>query len=197
MDGVYLSYEGYEKVHEYLFEHEEKESKHESLSNDEVMTQEKENIKSTVTTDFVLSIEIVLIALSTVIDKPLIEQITITSMVAFAATVGVYGIVALVVRLDDLGVWFVKRGQRKVGIFLVGMMGVVIGALGYIGTIAMLLVAGGIFVHNIDFLHHIFESNLTFSGMAYTITIILEMSLSFIVGLLAFLVYMLYFKLTK
>ncbi len=185
--GVYLSYEGYEKVHEYLSRSNKKTPKEDELSESEVIIQEKINIKEAITTDFVLSIEIVLITLSTVIDNPLVEQIIITSIVSFMATVGVYGVVALIVRLDDIGVWFVKRGKRKVGVFLVRTMGVIIVALGYIGTVAMLLVAGGIFTHNIHSLHDFLGSYINFSGFMYIFTLILEMGISLIVGLIAFM----------
>ena len=197
MGGVYLSYEGFEKVHAYIFPHNEDSKDKAELTDEEVLVQEKENIKDAVVTDFVLSIEIVLIALSTVMDKSLTEQIIITSLVAFAATVGVYGIVALIVRLDDLGVWFVKRGQKEVGVFLVKMMSVIIVALGYIGTTAMLLVAGGIFTHNIHLLHSFFESNLTFSGIAFLITIASEIGVSLIVGLIAFMLFRVFKTISK
>jgi len=94
----------------------------------------------------VLSIELVLVALSTVLGESLTEQIVITTIASFAATIGVYGVVALIVRLDDIGIWFAKKGYESIGLFLIKMMRFTIVALGYIGTVAMLLVAS---VHNI------------------------------------------------
>ena len=101
--GFYLAYEGVEKIVEYFFH------KHEPVKEElvEVIQQdaelEKTKIKSAITTDFILSIEIVIIALSTVLDKTLSLQILTLTVVSILATVGVYGIVALVVRMDDFG----------------------------------------------------------------------------------------------
>ena len=109
-----------------------------------------------------LSIELVLVALSTVLGESLTEQIVITTIASFAATIGVYGVVALIVRLDDIGIWFAKKGYESIGLFLIKMMRFTIVALGYIGTVAMLLVAGTIFVHNIPFINEFFHNNLSF-----------------------------------
>ena len=77
------------------------------------------------------------------------------------------------------------------------MMSVIIVALGYIGTTAMLLVAGGIFTHNIHLLHSFFESNLTFSGIAFLITIASEIGVSLIVGLIAFMLFRVFKTISK
>ena len=128
------------------------------------MELEKSKIKSAIVTDFILSVEIVIIALGTVVGEPLLFQILVVSIVAIIATVGVYGIVALIVRMDDLGLRLVQLSKGKknflsvVGNVLVRALPLVIKSLSVIGTIALLLVAGGIFVHNIDFLHHFLET---------------------------------------
>ncbi|MFN5462241.1 MAG: DUF808 family protein, partial [Bacteroidota bacterium] len=103
--GVYLAYEGAEKIFAYLIPHTKEKEKASvvDLSPEEVLTLEKKKIKSAITTDFILSVEIVIIAMSTVVDKPLINQIAVVSIIALIATVGVYGIVALVVRMDEIG----------------------------------------------------------------------------------------------
>jgi len=158
--GFYLAYEGVEKIVEYLFH-----KKHaENTTGQEVIEQpadeEKAKVKSAITTDFILSVEIVIIALSTAIDKDLTTQILTVSIVALLATVGVYGIVALIVRMDDAGYKLIERSKNtglltKLGNFLVKLLPWVIKILAVVGTIALLLVSGGIFVHNIEFIHHL------------------------------------------
>jgi predicted DNA repair protein MutK len=163
LGGFYLAYEGAEKIVEYLF-HRPKAAKEvvaEVIDDD--LAAEKAKVKSAVLTDFILSIEIVIIALGTALESSMAIQILTVSVVAVLATVGVYGIVALIVRMDDLGYKLIKRsGERgflnALGIFLVKALPVIIKVLAFVGTIALILVSGGIFVHNINFLHHIFPS---------------------------------------
>ena len=158
--GFYLAYEGVEKIAEY-FLHKKKPEKKLTV---EVLKQdpelEKVKIKSAITTDFILSVEIVIIALSTVLDKSLSVQILTLSVVSILATVGVYGIVALIVRMDDFGYSLIKGSNNKgilnaVGLLLVKSLPIVSRILAVVGSIALLLVSGGIFAHNIEFLHHI------------------------------------------
>jgi predicted DNA repair protein MutK len=160
LGGAYLAYEGAEKVIHYLF-HRKKEG-HEVIEEQALEGEEAEKVKirSAITTDFILSVEIVIIALGTVLEETLAIQILTVSVVAILATVGVYGIVALIVRMDDAGHSLIKRSGDKgfastLGHLLVKSLPIVIKALGIIGTVALLLVAGGIFVHNIDYLHHL------------------------------------------
>lgn len=157
LGGLYLAYEGVEKIIEYFFH---KKDKHheviEEIKNDDEA--EKIKVKSAITTDFILSLEIVIIALGSVLDKSLPIQILTVSVVAIIATVGVYGIVALIVRMDDAGYKLIKRSDGKgffnfVGNFLVKALPIIIKALSVIGTIALLLVSGGIFDHNIELVH--------------------------------------------
>lgn len=161
LGGFYLAYEGVEKIVEYFF-HRAKEG-HEVLAEikEDGNDAEKAKIKSAVTTDFILSVEIVIIALGTVLEKSLSIQILTVSVVALLATIGVYGIVALIVRMDDVGHQFIRRSNDKgffagLGRLLVKSLPVIIRILSVVGTIALILVSGGIFVHNIDFLHHLF-----------------------------------------
>ncbi|MEZ4795966.1 MAG: DUF808 domain-containing protein [Flavobacteriaceae bacterium] len=166
LGGVYLAFEGAEKIYEYFVphEHESPIAKTKSLSEAHILEVEKKKIKSAIITDFILSVEIVIIALGTVVGEDLLFQILVVSIVAIIATVGVYGIVALIVRMDDLGLRLVQLSNgnkgflRFVGKMLVNALPLVIKSLSVIGTIALLLVAGGIFVHNLDFLHHFLES---------------------------------------
>ncbi|HUH26667.1 DUF808 family protein, partial [Gelidibacter sp.] len=136
----------------------------EELSEAEMAALEKSKIKSAIITDFILSVEIVIIALGSVMGIPLLNQILVVSIVALIATVGVYGIVALIVRMDDFGYSLINfNGKDRsisdfFGHLLVNALPWVIKSLGVIGTIALLLVAGGIFAHNLDFLHKFLES---------------------------------------
>lgn len=163
LGGFYLAYEGVEKIVEYLFhrpKHIDKPAV-EAVENDEVA--EKAKIKSAITTDFILSVEIVIIALATAVDKSLTIQILTVSVVAILATVGVYGIVALIVRMDDAGYQLIKRSNEKgflntVGLGLVKALPIIIKMLSVVGTIALVLVSGGIFSHNIPFLHGLFPA---------------------------------------
>ncbi len=162
LGGLYLALEGAMKIYEYFFEQGAKETGAEvkELSPEEILAQEAGKIKSAILTDFILSIEIVIIALGTVADQSLGIQVIAVSTVAFLATIGVYGIVAFIVRLDDMGFALIAAGSRSgrgwqvgLGKLLVRSLPHVIRSLSVIGTVAMLLVAGGIFVHNIHAVH--------------------------------------------
>ena len=166
LGGLYLAYEGAEKIYEFIFHRKEKHKTKvlHDISAETILEHEKQKIKSAIFTDFILSVEIVIIALGTVLEKPILTQILVVTVVAIIATVGVYGIVALIVRMDDLGLHLVKlsNGRKNVlrftGNILVKALPWVIKSLSVIGTIALLLVAGGIFVHNIEQLHHFLET---------------------------------------
>ncbi|SDH72771.1 hypothetical protein SAMN05421827_1496 [Pedobacter terrae] len=163
LGGLYLAYEGVEKVVEYLF-HRPKPSHVEAkevIEDDKAA--EKTKIRSAILTDFILSIEIVIIALGSVLDEKLTVQILTVSVIALLATIGVYGIVALIVRMDDAGYRLVKASGDKgilsaIGKILVKSLPVIIKILSIVGTVALILVSGGIFAHNIAFLHHVFPS---------------------------------------
>ena len=165
LGGVYLAYEGAEKIIAYFFHRKEPEMAVEAqpVSKAELPGLEKKKIRQAIITDFILSVEIVIIALSTVVGEPLLTQILVVSAIAVLATIGVYGIVALIVRMDDLGCRLInwKDGDNgisdKVGRFLVNALPWVIKGLSVIGTLALLLVSGGIFSHNLKFMHHFLE----------------------------------------
>ncbi len=182
--GFYLAYEGIEKIIHYLFHRNKHSEEVIEENNVDDREAEKTKIRSAVITDFILSVEIVIIALSTVLDKSLTTQILTVSVVAILATVGVYGIVALIVRMDDAGYRLIKKSNGKgfwagLGNFLVKALPVVIKALGIIGTIALILVAGGIFVHQIDYFHHILPD---------LPSIVKEVGFGLVAGILTFLV---------
>ncbi|MGU3373884.1 DUF808 domain-containing protein [Chryseobacterium sp. M5A1_1a] len=164
LGGLYLAFEGVEKIIEFLFHRSKKghEVVEESNVNEDSEVSEKTKINSAIRTDFILSIEIVIIALGTVIQEqhPLITQILTVTFVSFIATVGVYGIVALIVRMDDAGFKLIKKSNdkgffSKLGHLLVKALPIIIKILGVVGTIALILVSGGIFAHNIHYLHEL------------------------------------------
>ncbi|MDX1371376.1 MAG: DUF808 domain-containing protein [Nitrososphaeraceae archaeon] len=172
--GTYLAYEGVEKIYEFFFhkKNEKKSGLKAQLSKEEIIAYEKKKIKSAITVDFILSIEIVIISLGTVTEEDIYMQIMVVSIVAILATIGVYGLVALLVRMDDLGYKLIEKSDsdssfiKKLGTGLVKTLPILIRGLGVLGTIAMLLVAGGIFSHNVHFLHQVFQGIPSILGEA-------------------------------
>jgi predicted DNA repair protein MutK len=160
LGGLYLAYEGVEKIVEYFFHR----SKPSHVEAKEVIQEgdvaEKAKIRSAIMTDFILSIEIVIIALGSVLEEKLTIQIMTVSVVALLATIGVYGIVAVIVRMDDAGYRLMKASGEKgvlsvIGKLLVQSLPIIIKILSVVGTVALILVSGGIFAHNVAFLHHV------------------------------------------
>ena len=156
LGAAFLSYEGAHGVWGWLFPHQNSHDESKKLN-------EKAKIRSAIITDFILSIEIVLIALASVNNLPIVEKTAIVSFVAFVATIGVYGLVAFLVRLDDIGFAIAnsaKEGsfKQKFGLKLAATLPLIIKILSIVGVIAMLLVAGGILMHKIHILHDIMHS---------------------------------------
>lgn len=182
--GIYLAYEGVEKILHWIFhrnDHSHPAHTAEEPHPEDSEEEEKSKIKSAISTDFILSVEIVIIALGTVLDKSLTTQILTVSVVALIATVGVYGLVALIVRMDDIGYKLIGSDEKKgiapkLGQFLVNLLPKVIRLLSVVGTLALILVAGGIFEHNIEFLHKL---------LPQVPTIIKEIAFGIIAGLIA------------
>ncbi len=190
--GIYLAYEGAEKIYEYMFpkHHAKKKEERRALSGEELLRYEKQKIKAAIFVDFILSIEIIVVSLSIVANESLYIQIPVVTIVAIVATIGVYGVVALIVRMDDFGYKLIEINNNRnkllnlIGESLVKAMPLVIRALGVIGTIAMLLVAGGIYIHNIDLLHHLgtypfmlgeFSVGLLIGAIAFALVSIFKM----------------------
>jgi len=196
LGGVYLAYEGAEKVYEYFFHRNEEGYVEDPIAipEEELPELEKQKIKQAIITDFILSIEIVIIALSTVVNEPLTIRIVTVSVVALLATVGVYGIVALIVRMDDYGYRLINLNEQtdsfsdKVGKVLVNTLPKIIKGLSIVGTLALLLVSGGIFNHNIEFFHHFFPS---------LPTLLKDFIFGLVIGLVALLLMKLVKKLFK
>ena len=162
--GAYLSYEGSEKVYEWFTHpHLDKPAAIESSDKQKILFSEAAKIKAAIRTDFILSIEIIVITLDTVIEQSLTIQVLVVSFIALLAVIAVYGVVALLVRMDDVGMYlierakllsgFIARGAKLTGELMISALPKVIRLLGVIGTIAMILVGGGMFVHNIDVIH--------------------------------------------
>lgn len=184
LGGAYLCFEGAEKILEWVFGHEHPEVAAEHTDDpNEIVQREAAKIKAAIRTDFILSIEIIVIALETVIGQSIAMQIFVVSLIAVLATIGVYGIVALIVRMDDTGVFlithakqhsgFSKKALKTVGKILILSLPQVIRLLGVVGTIAMLLVGGGMFVHNIESIHHV---------MAFMPSLLADLVIGLVVG---------------
>ncbi|MUJ37216.1 DUF808 domain-containing protein [Aliivibrio fischeri] len=164
--GLFLCFEGAEKVHEKFFEHHDaqKEHKKEKVTNPEdIADYEQKKIKGAVRTDFILSAEIIVIALGTVQGHPFLTQVLVMSLIAVLMTIGVYGLVAGIVKMDDLGFYLQRKSEGRgvigsIGNGLVAMAPKLMKLLTVVGTIAMFLVGGGIVVHSLPFVHHALES---------------------------------------
>ncbi|WP_028455452.1 DUF808 domain-containing protein [Chitinilyticum litopenaei] len=192
LGGLYLCFEGVEKVlHKALHSKEEDESAHQQLvaavadENVDLVAMEKEKIKGAIRTDFVLSAEIIVIALGTVAGKTLGMQFAVLAGIAALMTVGVYGLVALIVKLDDIGVYLNRKGGAAatlVGNALLATAPRLMKALTVIGTIAMFMVGGGIVSHSLPFLHHGIDHMAGLSGI---VAPLVPSLLNIVVGLIA------------
>lgn len=166
LGGLFLCYEGVEKVWHKIAHRAELDAEAEKLT--EALVQpdvdlvafEKEKIKGAIRTDFILSAEIIVIALGIVAGKPLTTQVLVLSSIAIAMTIGVYGLVAGIVKLDDAGLHLSRQGGVAAGLgrALLAFAPWLMKALGVVGTAAMFLVGGGILVHSWPWLHHLVEA---------------------------------------
>ena len=139
LGGFYLAYEGVHKIVEKLFSKKEKKE-------EKVIVTEKEKVFGAIKTDLILSVEIIVIA-NNYIDAPLLERLLSLTSVGICASLIIYGLVGFIVKIDDAGLYLIDKGRKKLGIFLVNSMPWIMKGLGVIGTVAMLMVAGGIFSH--------------------------------------------------
>jgi predicted DNA repair protein MutK len=152
--GAYLCFEATEKIVEAFGHHDSLEETAQQVV--DAHAHEKEMVKGAVRTDFILSAEIMAIALSDVADRPLAVQAAVLAAVGILITIGVYGVVALIVKMDDVGLHLAQRRLsplRAVGRGLVIGMPLVMKALSVIGTAAMVWVGGGIIVHGLEHFH--------------------------------------------
>ncbi|MBR7002239.1 MAG: DUF808 domain-containing protein [Neisseriaceae bacterium] len=180
--GAYLSFEGVEKVLDFFHK-----KSHTVSEKTPVAFNEKERIKGAIRTDFVLSTEIIVIALG-VISGSLLERSLALILIAILMTVGVYGVVAFIVKIDDMGLWLLKKRVaifQAIGKICVAAMPYIMRFLTVAGTVAMLMVGGGILLHN-GFAH--FAHYLKHLQPPYFATLlssfIVPIALGFAVGLL-------------
>ena len=191
--GLFLVYEGAEKIiHKFwphLLPHDEEQNARLRANADEnidLVAFEKDKIKGAIRTDFILSAEIIVIALGSAASATLLQKSLVLAIIAVAITVGVYGLVAGIVRMDDVGFYLMKQSgnvKKSIGSFLVSAAPKLMRFLSIAGTLAMFLVGGGILVHGIDFLHHGVEDIAHLTGIFGNLTTtLLNAVIGFIIG---------------
>jgi len=201
--GLFLCYEGVEKVlhslqHKKATTQEAAEAEFNAIEND-LAKFEKEKIKGAIRTDFILSAEIVVISLGTVATAAFGTKVMVLSTIAILMTVGVYGFVAMIVKIDDLGLYLTDQAssfKQSVGRGLLAFAPKLMKTLTIVGTIAMFLVGGGIIAHTIPWFHHFTEDSVDYVQHlpamgniigAVTPTLI-NLAIGFVAGLLVFIV---------
>ena len=191
--GLFLVYEGAEKViHRFwphVLPHDEEQNARMQANADEsvdLVAFEKHKIKGAIRTDFILSAEIIVIALGSTASATLLERSLVLSILAIAITVGIYGLVAGIVKIDDLGLHMMEKEgafTQKMGKILFAAAPKLMKFLSIAGTLAMFLVGGGILVHGIGFLHHGVEDIAHLTGVFESVTTaILNGVIGFIIG---------------
>lgn len=181
--GLFLCYEGYHKLSEIFLPHHTKTETFVEISAQEL---EKIRKKGAVRTDFILSAEIVAIAYANVLEISLVNQIIVLVAVSLIITIAVYGVVAFIVKLDDIGLGMAKSKSqylKQTGILIVKMMPSSLMLLSYIGIAAMLWVGAGIFVHNIKMLEELLHS----FHLAWIFETLLQIAFALLLGFLTFL----------
>lgn len=164
LGGAFLCFEGFEKLaHKYLHDSaaEHEELRH-ALSDPQIdlLAFEKDKIGGAIRTDFILSAEIIVITLGTVAGEPFIKQLSVLALIAVVMTIGVYGLVAGIVKLDDAGLYLSRKASsllRGLGNLLLSAAPWLMKSLSVIGTAAMFMVGGGILTHGIPAAHHLIE----------------------------------------
>ena len=167
LGGAYLCYEGFEKLaHKYLHntasDTAEQAELVDALSdpNVDLVTFEQDKVRGAIRTDFILSAEIIVITLGTVAGEPFLKQLTVLALIAIVMTIGVYGLVAGIVKLDDAGLYLSRKSAkllRQLGNFLLSAAPMLMKSLSVIGTAAMFMVGGGILTHGVPAAHHLIE----------------------------------------
>lgn len=167
LGGLFLCFEGVEKVLHSLLHRKAKTQSEAEVELDAVETDlvkfEKDKIKGAIRTDFILSAEIVVISLGTVALAPFMSKVMVLSIIAIVMTVGVYGFVAMIVKIDDLGLYLTQQAsnfKKIIGRGLLAFAPLLMKTLSIVGTIAMFLVGGGIISHGISSLHHFTEQTV-------------------------------------
>ncbi|MFT2792884.1 DUF808 domain-containing protein [Serratia sp. T13T92] len=166
--GAYLCFEGFEKVYHSLTHRKgaEAEEKAELDNSEDVAVYEQRKIKGAIRTDFVLSAEIIAITLGTVAGATFSQQVIVLCGIAIVMTVGVYGIVAGIVKLDDLGFYLARKRSalaQSIGRGIVSAAPYLMKTLSVVGTLAMFMVGGGILTHGLPPVHHLFTDWASYS----------------------------------
>lgn len=178
--GAYLCFEGVEKLLHRFFHNNETHHQTEELS-------EADKIKGAIRTDFILSAEIIIIALGVLQESSTLTKILSLSAIGIGITIFVYGLVALIVKLDDIGLWLMQKKStfsQAVGKSLLFAMPWFMKGLSVLGTIAMFLVGGGIFTHNLATIHHFVEQ----LGIPAHFATLVDFIVGIIVGIIACLI---------
>ena len=172
LGGLYLCYEGFEKVVHTFFHKKGEDAKHHAEHLEhlaakpaDLVALEKKKIRGAIRTDFILSAEIIVITLGTVVDASTTVRIGVVSAIAVVMTIGVYGLVAGIVKLDDAGLYLAEKEgegvwrdfQRWLGMRMLAFAPMLMKTLGVVGTVAMFLVGGGILVHGLHPVQHVVE----------------------------------------
>jgi hypothetical protein len=191
--GLFLCYEGVEKLaHKFLHRNGAQAAHREQLARSvvdpavDLMALEKQKIKGAIRTDFILSAEIIVIALGTVAAAPLPQRVAVLVGIALLMTVGVYGLVAAIVKLDELGLHLSRRAgalAQAVGRGILATAPWLMKFLSVAGTIAMFLVGGGILTHGVPLLHHVLEGWL--AGASGALQVALPLAADLVTGLVA------------
>ncbi len=201
--GAFLCFEGFEKLaHRFMHSSAERAVEHEALTRAladpsvDLVALEKDKIKGAVRTDFILSAEIIAITLGTVQASPLLTQTAVLCGIAVVMTVGVYGLVAGIVKLDDAGLYLSEHTgssgfhqfQQGLGRAILWLAPWLMKALSVVGTAAMFLVGGGILVHGVPWLHHTVQalaaSVSALAGIGPLLAALLPLLMDALVGLL-------------
>lgn len=168
--GLFLCYEGVEKVlhslHHKKAKTEEEASQELTAIETDMATFEKDKVKGAIRTDFILSAEIVVISLGTVAAATFSTKVMVLSVIAILMTVGVYGFVAMIVKIDDLGLYLTQQAssfKQTIGRGLLAFAPKLMKTLTIVGTIAMFLVGGGIISHGVPLLHHFTEGSVDYA----------------------------------
>ena len=199
LGGLFLCYEGVEKVihslhHKKAKTSEQAEKELENLNVD-LATFEKDKIKGAIRTDFILSAEIIVISLGTVAAATFGIKVAVLSVIAILMTIGVYGLVAMIVKVDDLGFYLVKQTsalKQRIGQGLLAFAPKLMKTLTIVGTIAMFLVGGGIINHTIPLFHHFTEDSVDYiehiPNVGSIIGALTPTLLNFVIGFIAGLI---------
>jgi predicted DNA repair protein MutK len=162
LGGSYLAYEGTESLGEKLglIKEHGHSNEHSIPNTDDLTAAEDKTVASAVRTDTILSIEIIALTIATVVNEPIVTQVGVLVLIGLIATIGVYGIVGMIIKMDDMGFYLrdahaKNQGYQLISKLLILGMPKVMNALGFIGMVAMLMVGGGILMHNLPFLHEL------------------------------------------